>query len=399
MAFRVTFLGTGGGRHTAMYQTRSCGGYLIEHDGRRLHVDPGPGALENMQRIRYDLCDTDSIIISHCHPDHYTDAACAIEGMTKGGWTKRGSLYGSVTVMEGQGKLGPALSPYHLGLPEHRATFRPGDVLDVDGMQVDICKAIHSDPTNVGFRMHTGHGIFSYVSDTSYTDEIADQYIGSRVVLLPTTTPHGNRINYHMCTDDAVLFAERVHPELIVLTHLGIVFLEHGPEEQARMVEEATGIRTVAGEDLMTLDMGDGIVLGRARTYDEPWIPDSAPRVDIDHRRTGRTPRSPTASRCRTSSPRMSDTPRGPARGWSRRRRTRSMRRPPRTSLPRGPRMRGGTCGRGRAPSASPAAHPRSRPMPRRRTRARSSLRPPHRTRMRRTGRTAGRTCPRSRPA
>ena len=75
--------------------------------------------------------------------------------------------------------------------------FRPGDVLDVDGMKVDIHMARHSDPTNVGFTFHTPHGKVSYVSDTEFTEEIARQYIGTRVLILPTTTPRGNRINHH----------------------------------------------------------------------------------------------------------------------------------------------------------------------------------------------------------
>lgn len=277
MAFRVTFLGTGGGRHTTMYQTRSTGGFLIEHGDRFLHIDPGPGALCQMQRIRYDLTRTDSVIVSHSHPDHYSDAEAVIEGMTRGGWVKRGSLYGSETVINGKDGLGPAISRYHLSRPEKVSVFRPGDVLDVDGMRTEICSARHSDPTNVGFRFDTGNGILSYVSDTEYSDEIADQYRGTRVLLLPVTTPSGNRINYHLCTDDAITFVERVKPELAMFVHLGIVILRRGPDAQARMVEDATGVRTVAAEDLMTLDVGKELVLGRAKTYDEPWIPDSAP--------------------------------------------------------------------------------------------------------------------------
>ena len=156
-----------------------------------------------------------------------------------------------------------------------------GDVLDIDGLRTEICRADHSDPTNVGFRFDTGHGILSYVSDTAYSDEIADQYVGSRVLLLPVTTPMGNRIHFHLCTDDAITFIDRVRPELAVFVHLGIVILRKGADDQARMAEEATGIRTIAARDLMTIDVGDEIVVGDAEAHDEPWIPDSAPDPDI----------------------------------------------------------------------------------------------------------------------
>lgn len=277
MSFRITFLGTGGGRHTTMYQVRSTGGMLIEHDGRFLHVDPGPGALTQMHRIRYDLTRTESLIISHCHPDHYSDAESVLEGMSRGGWERKGHLYGSKSVISGNGNLGPCISSYHQGIVSSVTEFKPGDVLDVDGMRVDICRADHSDPTNVGFRFHTGHGIVSYVSDTSYSDDIADQYVGSRVVMLPITTPSGNRINYHMCTDDAIPFLERVRPELAIFIHLGVVILRRGPEKEAKMVGDATGVRTIAGHDLMTLDVGDELLISDAETFEGEWIPDSSP--------------------------------------------------------------------------------------------------------------------------
>ena len=277
MSFRITFLGTGGGRHTTMYQVRSTGGMLIEHDGRFLHVDPGPGALTQMHRIRYDLTRTDSVVVSHCHPDHYSDAESVIEGMTRGGWTKRGSLYGSKTVISGENGLGPCISDYHRRIVSNVSQFAPGDVLDIDGLETDICRADHSDPTNVGFRFHTEHGIVSYVSDTAYSDEIADQYIGSRVLILPVTTPMGNRIKYHLCTDDAITFIDRVRPELAIFIHLGVVIIRRGPEAQAGMAEEATGVKTIAGRDLMVLDVGEELEISDAETFEGEWIPDSSP--------------------------------------------------------------------------------------------------------------------------
>lgn len=277
MTFRITFLGTGGGRHTTMYQVRSTGGMLIEHDGKFLNIDPGPGALTQMHKIHYDLTRTTSLIISHCHPDHYSDAECLMEGMSRGGWVKGGFVYGSPTVIEGKNGLGPCISKYHLGLLNGHRTIVPGDTIDVDGLKIEITKAIHSDPTNTGFKIHTTDGIVSYVSDTEYTKEIAEQYIGSRVLILPVTTPSGDRIKYHMCTDDAVEFVDIVKPELAIFVHLGVVMIKRDPEAQAKMVEDITGIRTMAGHDLMVLDVGKELSISDAKTYDDQWIPSTSP--------------------------------------------------------------------------------------------------------------------------
>ncbi|AGI47289.1 Metal-dependent hydrolases of the beta-lactamase superfamily I [Thermoplasmatales archaeon BRNA1] len=284
MSFGITFLGTGGGRHTTIFQTRSTGGMLIEHDGHYLHIDPGPGALESMKRLRYDPGLTESVIVSHCHPDHYSDAPSVIEGMTHGGWKKRGRVYGSETVMTGTGGLGPAISAYHLQLPVSSEIIRPGDVLDIDGMKVEVTRAKHSDPTNMGFKFHTGHGIVSYLSDTEYTEEIGEQYMGSRVLILPVTTPSRNLIRWHMNTDEAIKIAKQVRPELVIFIHLGIVMIENDPVAQAAMCEKESGVPTVAGEDFMHLDVGESLLLGKLRTYYESdgfWVPEWCPPANF----------------------------------------------------------------------------------------------------------------------
>jgi len=279
MTFKITFLGTGGGRHSAMYQTRCTGGMLIEHDGdHHIHIDPGPGALTQMKNIHYDPARTDSVIISHAHPDHYSDAEVVIEGMTHGGWIKRGHIYGSQTVLKGSSGLGPCISLHHIGIAEKATIFKPGDVIDIDGLRTEICKADHSDPTNVGFRFVTEYGVVSYVSDTQYSNEIANQYIGSRVLILPVTTPFDIRINFHLCTEDAIKFIERVKPELTVFIHLGIVMIHEGASKQAHMAEEATGFRTIAGEDRMTIELDDSsIIVSEAKSFNDEWFPPSAP--------------------------------------------------------------------------------------------------------------------------
>ncbi|MDR3205897.1 MAG: MBL fold metallo-hydrolase [Candidatus Methanoplasma sp.] len=277
MGFKITFLGTGGGRHTTMYQSRSTGGMLMEHAGGIIHADPGPSALVQMRKIHYDPARTSSVIVSHAHPDHYSDAECVIEGMTYGGWKKRGCLYGSRTVIEGVDGLGPCLSKYHMDIVSGTHIFKPGDVLDIDGLRTDVCRAEHSDPTNVGFKFNTDAGIVSYVSDTSFSPEIAEQYKGTRVLILPVTTPWDLRIHYHLCTEDAAKFASIVKPELTVMIHFGIVIIRRGPKNEAALIEKHTGLRAVAAHDLMTLDVGDDLVFGDAETYDDgEWIPPSS---------------------------------------------------------------------------------------------------------------------------
>jgi ribonuclease BN (tRNA processing enzyme) len=49
-----------------------CSAYLVEHDGFRLVLDLGAGALGALQR-HVDLLDVDAVYISHLHADHCID--------------------------------------------------------------------------------------------------------------------------------------------------------------------------------------------------------------------------------------------------------------------------------------------------------------------------------------
>jgi ribonuclease BN (tRNA processing enzyme) len=51
-----------------------CSGYLVTGGGVRLWVDCGPGTLARLQN-HVDLDDLDGIVVTHSHPDHWTDLA------------------------------------------------------------------------------------------------------------------------------------------------------------------------------------------------------------------------------------------------------------------------------------------------------------------------------------
>jgi phosphoribosyl 1,2-cyclic phosphodiesterase len=261
MGTELTFLGTGGGRYATIYQTRSTGGLILDTGGKRMHIDPGPGALTNMSRIGMDPARTDAILISHCHPDHYSDAEVLIEGMCKGGVSKRGELVGSTTVMNGFEGLGPRLTSYHFNMVSGHKCVKQGDTFSVCDVRTDAICSRHSDRTAVGFRFHTDDGIISYVCDTELSERVIKDCEGSRVLILPVTRPTKARIRCHLCTEDAVRFAEAVHPDIVLFTHMGVRIIREGPDREAAYVQGRTGIRTVAADDLMAVSVSDDITI------------------------------------------------------------------------------------------------------------------------------------------
>lgn len=274
----LTFLGTGGGRFATIYQVRSTGGLYLR-DGARVHIDPGPGALVNMAKLKLDPARTDALLISHCHPDHYSDAEVLLEGMTRGGLKKRGHLIGSTSVIEGDGSHGPAVSHYHRNLPERTLIMSPGQKVEVEGLTIEATRTKHSDPSGIGFLFHTQNGKVSYMSDTELDDAVMEQHRGCRLLVLALTRPLGARVPNHICTDDAAEIAKRLKPEMVVLSHFGAKLIFEGAERQAQFIERYSRVKTVAAEDLMTIGLGKTIKVVRKG---EPSSLDAVPGGDPD---------------------------------------------------------------------------------------------------------------------
>ncbi|MCG7841252.1 MAG: MBL fold metallo-hydrolase [Methanomassiliicoccales archaeon] len=251
----MIFLGTGGGRFSTIYQIRATGGLYVMDD-LNMHIDPGPSAAHQMHRMKLDPARTEAVLISHCHPDHYTDAEVMIEGMSRGGLKKRGTLLASRSVLEGHQLHGPAVSKYHRSLLNRIEMAEVGGEVRLNDMRIRFTPTKHSDPTGVGFAMETREGLVSYVSDTELDHQVLKHQEGSRILILPLTRPWGARIPNHLCTEDALEMVKEIRPEMAILNHFGAKIIHAGAEKQAAIIEKETGVRTLAAEDLMTVQLG-----------------------------------------------------------------------------------------------------------------------------------------------
>ncbi len=251
----ITFLGTAGGRFATIYQIRSTGGIYVE-DEKRIHIDPGPGAVIGLKHCSIDPADTDALLVSHCHPDHYSDAEVLVEGMARGGFRNRGFLAGSESVINGAGKFGPAISSYHRSIPETVRALNEGEQIHLDGLEILATPTKHRDPTGVGFKIHTAEGVISLVGDTELTDAVVESHLDARVLILNVTRPIDARISHHLSTEDALEFVRTVEPEMTIFTHFGMRMLQGSPEGQAEFVQEGSGVRTLAARDFIKLNVG-----------------------------------------------------------------------------------------------------------------------------------------------
>jgi phosphoribosyl 1,2-cyclic phosphodiesterase len=261
-SLELIFLGTGGGRFATITQRRRTGGIRILYGKLNLHLDPGPGALVYSLETGLDPQKVNGILVSHCHLDHYNDAEVLIEAMTRGMTKKRGILAAAHSVLHGGEQCEPSISKYHQSMPELVVGAEPGTSFSIDTMHVVVGKAKHTDPDAVGFRFNTeDFGDFAYTSDSEYFEGIGKPYRGVRLLTLCAMRPSGSPWKGHMTTDDAIRIVEEVKPEMAVLTHFGMQMIFKGPPNEAKLMQEKTGIPTVACSDGMRIVIGDKILV------------------------------------------------------------------------------------------------------------------------------------------
>lgn len=262
MKVEITFLGTGGGRFATITQKRRTAGIRIITENLNLHLDPGPGALVHSIDTGLDPQKVNAVLVSHCHPDHYTDAEVLIEAMTRGMTKKRGVLAAAKSVLAGNKLCEPSISKYHQQMPQQKIEAVPGLKFKLAGLNVSVTEAHHTDPDTVGFSFGTPElGDFAYTSDTAYFENISEYYRGVRLLLLCVMRPSGKPWKGHMTTDDAIRIIEETSPEHVILTHFGMQMIFKGPAKEAKLIEKRTGVPTIAAVDGMQISFGENIAM------------------------------------------------------------------------------------------------------------------------------------------
>lgn len=256
----LTFLGTGGGRFATITQKRHTAGIRIVDNEANIHLDPGPGALVYSINTGLDPQKITAILVSHSHPDHYTDAEVLIEAMTRGTLQKRGVLAAANSVLNGNPTCEASISKYHQKMPQKTINTTPGTIFQLGTMKIMTIHAHHTDSDAVGYRFSTpDFGDFAYTSDTEYYDEIGKYYEGVRLLILCVMRPGGKPWKGHMTTDDAISILKEAKPEAAVLTHLGMQMIFKGPAWEASRAEKECGIPVNAATDGMRIIIDEQI--------------------------------------------------------------------------------------------------------------------------------------------
>jgi phosphoribosyl 1,2-cyclic phosphodiesterase len=262
---KVVFLGSGGGRFAMVTQKRRTAGIRFLGDSFDVHLDPGPGALVHSWGAGLDPRKINGVLVSHAHPDHYTDAEVLVEAMTAGATRRRGVLAAAKSVLKGSESIDPVISRYHQSLPRLTVDVEGGTKFEIGKIVIFGAEARHSDVGTVGFRIETDVGSIGYTSDSEFYEGVSRSHRDVRVLILCVLRPSGEPWRGHMTTDDAIEIVNDAKPELAVLTHFGMKMILRGPDDEARRVNKETGVDVIAASDGMRMILDDTIGISQPK--------------------------------------------------------------------------------------------------------------------------------------
>ena len=252
---KITFLGSGGGRFSAISQRRMTGGFRLDNlGGKNYHIDPGPGALIRSYQFGFDPRNLSGVFVSHAHTDHYNDAEILIEAMTKGMTREYGTIVGGESVLDGYERWGPCISSYHQS-KSRKIVLKPGEVQKMDKITVKGTETSHGDPTAVGFQIDYNGFKLSYTSDTGYFDGLADYHEGADILIASVLRPGNRPINGHMCSRNFIDLINEVKPKVAVMTHLGLKMISNNPVTEAKKISKQTGVKVIAAFDGLSFNV------------------------------------------------------------------------------------------------------------------------------------------------
>jgi ribonuclease BN (tRNA processing enzyme) len=213
---RLTVLGGAGGFPPA---GGACSGYLIEHHGFRLLVDPGYAIVPRLLEI-VPAAEIDAVLVSHGHPDHVADLNPLLRArLMQDDGAVRLPAYA----------LPDALGPV-LALDQIRAlksacevcVFEAGESFPIGPFAVESRPLPHSIP-NAGLRITAGGRSITYTGDAGPSDHLVDLAGGTDLLLAEATyvdaVPSENE-GVLNCAAEVGRQASHARAARLMLTHL-----------------------------------------------------------------------------------------------------------------------------------------------------------------------------------
>lgn len=238
----ITILGTGGDAQVVGRQMRASAGFVLTTPQSQVHIDPGPGTLLQLAKHELHPRETTAVVVTHQHVNHANDASALISAMTLNGMDRRGVLLANDLVTG-------AVSAFHQGLVERCSQLVAGRKVGVNDVDIHAVATKHYASGAVGLLIHAPGYIVGYTGDTVYSKDLAESFKGANILIINCKHPFDVREGDHLNVQDASDLIAAVKPQLAILTHFGAKMLASDPLQQARNIQHATGVQTIAAKD------------------------------------------------------------------------------------------------------------------------------------------------------
>lgn len=197
----------------------ACSGYLVEHDGFRLLLDPGYATLPRL--LEHTAAEAvDAVAVTHGHPDHCADLNPLLRARALGDAPPP-----ALPVYAPHGALDAVLAldrPQMLADAYRLHEFAPGEAFTAGPFRVETADLPHFLP-NAGMRVAAPGAVLAYTGDTGPTPRIAELARHADLLICEATYPH--RVpepdGAHLLTAAlAGRYATEADAAALMLTHL-----------------------------------------------------------------------------------------------------------------------------------------------------------------------------------
>ncbi|MBN2156629.1 MAG: hypothetical protein JW776_11355 [Candidatus Lokiarchaeota archaeon] len=221
----LIFLGTGGGRVLCATQHRQTGGIMYKFNGKQTHIDPGPGAIVYLNRMKIDRLKTEWIIATHNHTDHINDIPIIIESVHETLTKPAGILISTEEYIH-------TLHSYYRDLLVDIIPMQAGKTVKLTNHTSILgTKIVHGNTQGFGLIFQQIDAKdpsktyqIGFTSDTEIYDGFGEIYKDIDILIANVLRPSNKTCPRHACVEEFIPALEIAQPKTCIITHYGALF-------------------------------------------------------------------------------------------------------------------------------------------------------------------------------
>jgi ribonuclease BN (tRNA processing enzyme) len=191
----------------------ACSGYLVESGSSALWLDAGSGTMANLSKL-VDLDALDGIVVSHAHPDHWTDLLVYHHLVKYYRPRERVPVYGPRRVLELMEAVNGDVSPLAWNVIDESSAVKIG------GMRLTFSRTDHG-PETLAVRVEGLGAAVAYSADTGPAWSMRSLGDGIGLAIVEATLdPEHEGVVQHLSGRQAGSVAEEAGARALVLTHI-----------------------------------------------------------------------------------------------------------------------------------------------------------------------------------